>query len=109
MHALPTIEMTPHLVAEAFCNCEVEAELGWVDYRFKKISDREECMQEIEKKRSSTLYLHSSSVCTDDCKKRGKIQFDNLQSTVDMLDKVMGTVCWALQHSCSVIEIHVQR
>ena len=42
MHALPTIEMTPHLVAEVFCNCEVEAELkdlGWVDYRFKKNSD----------------------------------------------------------------------
>ena len=81
MHALLTIEKTPHLVAEAFYNCEVEAELedlGWVDYRFKKNSDREECMQEIENKRSSTLYLHSSSVCTDDCKKRGNIQFDNM-------------------------------
>lgn len=69
------IEITPHLAAEAFYNGEVEAELreiDWVDYRFKKNSDREGCMHKIEKRRTSTLYLHSPSMCTDDCKKRGR-------------------------------------
>ena len=68
------LEITPHLAAEAFYNVEVEAELreiGWEDYRFKKNSDREECMQKIEKRRSTTVYLHSPSACTEDCKKRG--------------------------------------
>ena len=64
--------MTPQLVADAFYNGELEAELrrvGMIDYRFKVDADREKCMDVLEEIRSQTLYPHS--VCSDDCKKRG--------------------------------------
>ena len=47
------------------------------DYRFKKDSDREECMNMIEQCRRENLYPHSAEMCTDDCRERGTYMYMN--------------------------------
>lgn len=67
-------ELSPRIVGEAFYNGEMESELrriDKVDYRFKKDSDREECMQMIEQARRESVYPHNTEMCTAECKKRG--------------------------------------
>ena len=57
-------------MGDAFYTGELEAELrlvGQVDYRFKKDSDRELCMDVIE---GMGTYLHPAEECTPDCKER---------------------------------------
>ena len=71
-------ELSPRTVAEAFYNGETENELrrmGKVDYRFKKDSDREECMTMIETFRRERIYPHNAQTCTKDCKQRGIFSF----------------------------------
>ena len=68
------IELSPHIVSEAFYSGELEAELrriGHIDYRFRYDSDRETCMEMIEKIRRKTLYEHPPADCVEECKKRG--------------------------------------
>ena len=70
------IELSPRIVSEAFYNGELENELrriNMVDYRFKKDSDREECMGIIEEIRRGKLYPHVVDMCTDECKRRGNL------------------------------------
>lgn len=42
-----------------------------MDYRFRHDSDRETCMEMIEKIRRKTLYEHPPDDCVEECKKRG--------------------------------------
>ena len=73
-------ELSPHVVADAFYNGEVENEIRLLvtgssrltlsDFTFRKDSDREVIMEKIESIRSQTIYHHHD--CTPDCKKRGK-------------------------------------
>ena len=63
-------------MAEAFYNGEVETELRrikYVDYVFQNDSDREVCMEMIEKVRRQNIYPHPPSECTEGCKLRGKV------------------------------------
>ena len=72
------IELSPRIVSEAFYNGELENELrriNMVDYRFKKDSDREECMGIIEEIRRGKLYHHVVDMCADECKQRGNLTF----------------------------------
>ena len=66
--------VSPHAVGEAFYTGELEHEIrevGLVDFRFKKDSDREKCMESVEELRKHHLYPHPSSDCTEACQKRG--------------------------------------
>ena len=66
-------ELSQRLVGEAFYNGELESELrriGKVDFRFKKDSDRDKCMEMIEIERRCNMYPHPSSECVDECGKR---------------------------------------
>ena len=68
-------ELSPHTVAEAFYTGEIEADLrrvGNIEYPFRYDSDREVCMDDIEKRRRKNLYPHLPSDCTEGCKNRGK-------------------------------------
>ena len=68
-------------MADAFYNGELESEIrllvatsGTVtlsDFTFRKDSDREAMMENIESIRSQTIYHHHD--CTPDCKQRGKL------------------------------------
>ena len=70
---LSITELSARTVAEAFYNGELENEL-WriklVEYRMKD-SDRESCMEEIERIRRENIYPHPDSQCTAECKARG--------------------------------------
>ena len=70
-------------MADAFYTGELEAELrlvGHVDYRFKKDSDRELCMEMIEEIRRTSTYPHPAMECAPDCKQRGTIIiYNNVQ------------------------------
>ena len=60
-------------VAEAFYNGELENELRrikLVEYQMKD-SDRESCMEEIERIRRENFYQHPDSQCTAECKAQG--------------------------------------
>ena len=66
-------ELSARTVAEAFYNGELENELRrikLVEYRMKD-SDRESCMEEIERIRRENIYPHPDSQCTAECKARG--------------------------------------
>ncbi len=66
------IELSPHIVAEAFYNGEVESELrriGKIDFRLKRDEDREKCMEMIEERRRQVIYPHE--MCTMECQQRG--------------------------------------
>ena len=73
-----TTESLPHelhrkLVAEAFWTAECEAELresNKLDYCFKRVEDRKELMDAIDKERAISTYAHTE--CSGECKKRGK-------------------------------------
>ena len=70
------IELSPRIVSEAFYNGELENELrriNMVDYRFKKDSDREECMGIIEEIRRGKLYHYVVDMCTDECKQKSNL------------------------------------
>ena len=71
------VELHHEAVANAFYNGEIESELrriGREDYRFMVNSDREKCMDMIEQLRCESVYPHPPSDCTDECKRRGKLQ-----------------------------------
>lgn len=72
-----TGELTRKHVAEAFWNYEVECELrltGDIDeFRWRKNSDREVFMDQVDSKRSSNPYPHTCS--SEECKKRGILLF----------------------------------
>ena len=77
------IELSPHIVSEAFYSGELEAELrriGLIDYRFRYDSDRETCMEMIEKMRRKTLYEHPPDDCVKECKKRGINYYNELHA-----------------------------
>ena len=60
-------------MAEAFWTAECEAELresNKIDHHFKRVGDREELMDNIDKERANTTYSHFE--CSEECKKRGK-------------------------------------
>lgn len=68
-------ELSPKIVAEAFYNGEVENELRRIsctEFVFRNDSDRELCMEMIEKLRRQNIYPHLPSDCTQECKLRGK-------------------------------------
>ena len=70
-----SIELNGHAVGEAFYNGELENELRRInrtDYRFFLNSDRENCMEMVEKNRRDNIYPHNSTHCTEECKKRGR-------------------------------------
>lgn len=66
-------EISPEVSADAFYNGELEAELRRIEkeYRFKKDSDREKCMEMIEEHRRQNLYPHNEIECSPECKARG--------------------------------------
>ena len=69
------IELNGHTVGEVFYNGELENELRRInctDYKFSLNSDRENCMEMVEKTRRDNIYPHDSTHCTEECKKRGK-------------------------------------
>lgn len=69
-----SIELSAHIVSEAFYSGELETELRRIeriDYRFRYDSDRETCMEMIEKRRRKTLYEHPPTDCVEECKQRG--------------------------------------
>ena len=68
-------ELSPKIVAEAFYTGEVENELrrvNCIDYTFRSDSDREMCMEMIERVRRQNIYPHLPSDCTEECRLRGK-------------------------------------
>ena len=74
VHNVVLLELSPHVVGEAFYNGETEAELRRIkraDFKFKKDSDRDNCMEMIEEIRRETLYSHCPKMCTSVCKSRG--------------------------------------
>ena len=66
-------ELHRKLVAEAFWNAECELEIRESEdtYYFKSASSREEFMENVDKKRTTTLYPHTD--CSEECKKRGEL------------------------------------
>lgn len=61
MVAFVYVELSGHTVAEAFYNGELESELrriGKLDYRLKRDSDRDSCMEMVEKIRCQSIYVH---------------------------------------------------
>lgn len=70
------LELSEKQVAATFWNGELEIEVrgtGQLDFYglFHKNEDREAVMEEIERRRSQSVYVHSSEDCSQDCKKRG--------------------------------------
>ena len=70
------LELSEKQVAATFWNGELEIEVrgtGQLDFcgLFHKNDDREAVMEEIERRRSQSVYVHSSEDCSQDCKKRG--------------------------------------
>ena len=66
------VELSPYIVGEVFYNGEIENELrriNRIDFRLKKDSDREKCMEMIEKIRQQDIYPHLT--CTMECQQRG--------------------------------------
>ena len=67
-------ELHCKLVAEAFWTAECEADLresNKIDHHFKRVGDREELMDIINKERAKTTYSHLE--CSEECRKRGKL------------------------------------
>ena len=70
------LELSEKQVAATFWNGEREIEVrgtGQLDFYglFHKNDDREAVMEEIERRRSQSVYVHRSEDCSQDCKKRG--------------------------------------
>ena len=70
------LEVSEKQVAATFWNGELEIEVrgtGQLDFYglFHKNDDREAVMEEIERRRSQSVYVHCSEDCSQDCKKRG--------------------------------------
>ena len=65
---------TPKTAAEVFYNGEVELRrIGYSGYVFRNDSDRELCIETIEKVRRDNIYSHLPGDCTRERKLRGKI------------------------------------
>ena len=65
-------ELSRKIVAEAFWNAEIEAELrekNCIGHRFMSSTSREELMMKIDEERSSSCYAHME--CSEGCKSRG--------------------------------------
>ena len=65
-------ELSRKIVAEAFWNAEIEAELrenNDTKHRFTSVASREDLMVEIDEKRSGFCYPHDT--CNEACKSRG--------------------------------------
>ena len=70
---LSVLEFSEKQVAATFWNDELEMEVrrvGRLDFSelFHKNKDRETVMEEIERRRSQSVYVYSSEDCSQDCK-----------------------------------------
>ena len=66
-----SIQLNGHAVGGAFYNGELENELkriNRIDNRFFLNSDRENCMEMVEKTRRDNILQHNSTHCTEECK-----------------------------------------
>ncbi len=70
-------------VAGAFWNYQLESELreeGNESYLFTDSKSRERCMDEIDRRRSVSVYAHEQ--CSEECKKRGVFMSYNTYVTI---------------------------
>ena len=70
---MSVLEFSEKQVAATFWNGELEMEVRRVEQLdfyglFHKNKDREAVMEEIERRRSQSVYVHSSEDCSQDCK-----------------------------------------
>ena len=105
-------EFTPRIIADAFYNGEVEAELRCldrIDYLFKKDSDREDCMEMIESMRRMSTYPHPAVECAPDCKDRGIYNselFINQLHVCRSIYLMMITLCITMNSMLQVVEVY---
>ncbi len=68
------VELSGRIVGEAFYTGELESQLRRIkraEYRFRLDSDRDSCMEMVEKERCASVYAHPEDECTRECKARG--------------------------------------
>lgn len=67
------VELHRKVVAKAFWNSEIEAELRelkWTDFQFQSPDDHTHVLERIDKWRASNTYS-SHHTCSEECRKRG--------------------------------------